>query len=149
MSCSYSVYPSGYPHLKTISIATFENNSVIYNLDEDLFIYLSSAFIQDGRLKIVSISPDCLLEGKIIDYSNDIYKFSNIDVEEYEVKILFSVSFTDLTRNSLILSRENFVLSETYSTSAIESEFKSEEEARQEIFRNLFDLVIKESLEAW
>jgi len=62
-SCSYTVYPSAYPHLKTITVSQFGNNTTEYDLDGIVFNELSDHFIQDGRLKIVGIAPDCRLEG--------------------------------------------------------------------------------------
>lgn len=149
ISCSYTVYPSGYPHLKTITVTAFENRTTQYNLDEDLLNALSSQFIQDGRLKLVTLSPDCRLEGKILDYSNKIYKYSDEAVEQYEVKIFFALEFTDLVKNTLILNKESIILSETYSETDPNSEFQNESEAQQKIFEDLFDLIIKDTLEAW
>ena len=149
LSCSYTVYPSSYPHLKTITISQFENKTTEYELDDILFNELSSHFLQDGRLKIVGVAPDCRLEGEIIDYSNDIYKYSDTGVEEYEVKILFKVVLTDLVKNQIIFNRDGIILEENYSSDDENSEFRSEEEAQLEIIKDLFDLIIRDSLEAW
>jgi hypothetical protein len=135
--------------LKTISISQFENKTTEYELDDILFNELSSYFLQDGRLKIVGLAPDCRLEGEIIDYSNDIYKYSNTGVDEYEVKILFKIVLTDLVKNQIILNRDGIILQENYSADDENSEFRSEEEAQLEIIKDLFDLIIRDSLEAW
>jgi hypothetical protein len=57
-SCSYSVYSSGYPHLKSISIIPFVNHTTEYDLDDALLVDLSENFERDGRLNIVGLSPD-------------------------------------------------------------------------------------------
>ncbi len=149
MACSYSVYTTGFPHLKTIAILPFENNTTEYNLEEVIFNNLTNYFESDGRLKIVSISPDCQLEGQILDYSNKILTYAGSDVDEYEVRVLFSITFTDLKKNNIIWQDKALIISETYSSSDETSEFSTEEEAQNEIIKDMFDIIIKESLEEW
>lgn len=148
-SCSYSVYSTGYPHLKTVSVQQFENRSAEFVIEENLQQMLVDNFQTDGRLKIVTQSPDCQLEGSILDYSNKIKNISNTGVDEYEVKILFSINFSDLVQNKVILKKESIVLTESYSSSLEITEFTTEDEAREEIFQNLFDDVIINSLDNW
>jgi len=45
-ACSYSVHSNSYPHLKTIVILPFTNNTTEYNLEEDLLNELSNLFHQ-------------------------------------------------------------------------------------------------------
>jgi len=148
-SCSYSVYSTGYPHLKTVSVLQFENRSSEFVIEENLQQMLVDSFQKDGRLKIVTQSPDCQLEGIILDYSNTVNNISDTGVDEYVVKILFSLNFSDLVQNKIILKKESLVLTETYSSSLEITEFTTEEEARNEIFQNLFDDVIINSLDNW
>ncbi|MDO9577501.1 MAG: LPS assembly lipoprotein LptE [Candidatus Cloacimonadales bacterium] len=148
-ACTYSVYSSGFPHLKTISIKSFQNKTTEYNLEEDVFNKLSEKFSSDGRLSIVTISPDCLIEGEILDYSNDVLSFAGSTVDEYNVQILFSVTFTDLQKNEIIWQNKSLLLNETYSTSNPNITLKSEESAQQKIIDDLFDVIIKNSLEEW
>jgi len=148
-SCSYSIYTTSYPYLKTISILSFPNKTIKYGLEEDLLNDISDRFIRDGRLKIVSILPDCQLKGEILDYSNKIYTYGNEVVDEYEVKILFKVIFTDLKKNNIIWQNSSLSLSERYSSSDETSEFKTEEEAQKEIFKDLYETILKNSLEEW
>ncbi len=148
-ACSYSVYTSGFPHLKTISIQTFLNNTVEYDLEEEIQIELTNYFEKDGKLKIVTLSPDCQLEGEILDYSNKIFTYDAAGVEEYELKILFKVIFTDLKKNEIIWKNDALVLSETYSSSEETSEFSTEEEAQKEIYKDLFETIMKNSMEEW
>ncbi len=148
-ACSYSVYSSGYPHLKTIMIQPFVNNSTNYELDEIVFNSLSEQFNNDGRLKIVGLSPDCQLEGLILDYSNNIVTYGGADVDEYEVRILFKIVFSDLKKNNVIWQNNTIALSETYSSVSSTSNYSTEEEAQKKIIKDLFDLILRESLEEW
>jgi len=148
-SCSYSVYTNSYPYLKTINIRTFSNKTIKYELEENLLSALTDMFEKDGRLKIVDQNPDCRLEGEILDYSNKIFTYGNNRVDEYEVKILFKVIFTDLKKNKILYQSDSLVLSETYSESDDLSEFKTEEEAQNKIYQDLFETIMKETLEEW
>ncbi|MBN1948616.1 MAG: LptE family protein [Candidatus Cloacimonetes bacterium] len=148
--CSYSVYSSGYPHLKTITVNVFTNQTTQYNLEQDLLLDLSDRFLKDGRLQIVGISPDCQLEGEILDYTNKIWRYSETGVEEYEVRILFKVVFTDLVKNEIIYRHDTLSLREVYApNSDNEGDFTTEEAAQREIYRKLFETIIRISLDEW
>ncbi len=147
--CSYSVYTTGYPHLKTVLIFPVENQTSNYNLRDMVFNSLVNAYESDGRLKLVGLSPDCQIECTIMDYSNKIATYSGSSVDEYEVRILFDVVFTDLKKNQVIWKNSSLVLSERYSLSDENSQFASEEDAQEEITNKLFDTIMKNTLEEW
>lgn len=147
--CSYSVYTTGLPHLKTIRIQTFENKTDEYDLSEDLLNYLSDNFERDGRLKLVELEPDCILAGEILDYTEKIYTYKEEDIEEYEVKILFKVRFKDVNNNEDIWSNDALILKERYADDSEYTEINSEEEAQQEIFKELYETILRNTLEEW
>lgn len=147
--CSYSVHTNAFPHLKNIQVEVFKNHSMEYGLEEEMNTSLTNQFNSDGRLAIVTENPDALLEGEIRDYSDKIYSFDETGAEEYQVKIMFKISFTDLVRNEEIWSNENLILSEKYSAINELIEAKTEEEAREKIMENLFETILKNTLEEW
>ncbi|HPK41005.1 MAG TPA: LptE family protein [Candidatus Cloacimonadota bacterium] len=149
--CSYSVYTSEYPHLKTILVQPFENKTVEYTLGQDAQNSLVNAFMKDGRLKINTQNPDAELRGEILDFRKRIFSYDNAgSVEEYQIQILFSVTFYDLKLNNEIYANKNLLLTRTYNPSSdnINVE-KTEEEAINKILSNLFDDIIKNTLENW
>jgi len=148
-SCSYSVYSNSLPHLKTIAIERFENKSDQFDLEEELWNYLNSEYNSDGRLRVVSLSPDCMLEGVIMDYSRKIDTYDESGIEEYNVKFLFRLSFKDMTTGEVIWEKDSLILSEVYSETNDESEYHSEEEAREAVYEKLFNDVMKNTLEQW
>ncbi|MFO7895727.1 MAG: LPS assembly lipoprotein LptE [Candidatus Cloacimonadales bacterium] len=148
VGCTYSVYSSGLPHLKTISIEEFENETEQYELEVSLIESLSREFMRDGRLRLVDLEPDCLLEGKILDYSNKLATYGSTGIDEYEVRILYAVTFTDLVENKEIYKSSSLVLTKIYSNSET-AEIKSEEDAISEIEQDLFERIMRESLEDW
>ncbi len=148
-SCSYSVYTTGYPHLKTIQVLPLENLTNNYELRDLVFNMLTDSYESDGRLKLVSLSPDCQLECSILDYSNKILTYSGSTIDEYEVRVLFLVTLTDLVKNQVIWSNSQLLLSENYSQSLENNKFTSEIEAQEEIIVKLFDTLMKNTLEEW
>jgi hypothetical protein len=150
--CSYSVYSNAYPYLKTILIHPFPNKTVEYALADDLLNSLNSKFQQDARLRPVSLSPDCQLEGSILDFQEKVFSYDeNNSVEEYQVQILFSITLTDLVKNQVIYENKSLLITERYAAreGVTTTRFKSKQEAEQEIFQRLFDEILKHSLESW
>ncbi len=151
LGCTYSLRMNQYPHLRDVMVASFENDTVELYLEEDLRSSLISFFQQDGRLRIAYENPDSRIEGRLLEYSDTIYGY-DIDqtVEEYQVRLVMSITFTDLVRNEVIWENKSLSLTERYSSRATETvEFMSEEEARDEIYEELFRIIIRNSLEAW
>ncbi|MCF7918611.1 MAG: hypothetical protein K9N06_01705 [Candidatus Cloacimonetes bacterium] len=147
--CAYSVYSNSLPHLKTIAISSFENKSGEFELEENIQDFLLNRFDKDGRLRVVTLAPDCILEGTIMDYSRKIDTYDETGIEEYAVKILFRLKFTDLTVNEIIWEKDSLILTEVYSENSEAAEFQSEEEAREAIYEKLFAEFMKNTLEQW
>jgi len=149
--CSYSVYTSEYPHLKTIQVIPFENKTSEYYLSQDSQNELVRLFISDGRLKINTQNPDCTLKGSILDYKKKIYSYDNSgNIKEYQVSILFTLEFYDIKYAKIIYESKSLVLSRTYTpNSNSENILKTKEEAVNKIYSDLFDNIIKNTLESW
>ncbi|MCB5230262.1 MAG: LPS assembly lipoprotein LptE [Candidatus Cloacimonas sp.] len=149
--CSYSVRLNQLPHLRDVAISPFENETLELYLEEELRTSLITSFRQDGRLRITYDNPDSKIEGKLIEYSNTIYGYDiDKNIEEYQVRLQMSLIFTDLVRNEVIYENKALSLVEYYSPSSVESvRLKSEEEAVKEIFKELFQVIVRNSLEAW
>jgi hypothetical protein len=67
--CFYSVYSNVFPHLKKIRVLAFENRSSEFALGEQLLTGLNREIRSDGRLKPVTVDPDCSLEGSILSFT--------------------------------------------------------------------------------
>jgi hypothetical protein len=150
--CSYSVHSTAYPNLKKILIQPFENKTAEYYLGDDLLVSLNNSFREDGRLRPVTISPDCQLEGTILDFSNLAFSYDQSNnVQEFQVKILFSVTFTDLQKNQVIYENKSLLLSENYAPTPNEgtSSYRTKQEAEKQIYIDLFQAILKNSLESW
>jgi len=132
-------------------IVPFENDTIELFLEEELRNSIISSFQQDGRLRIAYDNPDSRIEGKILDYSSTIYGYSiDQNIEEYQVKLVMEITFTDLVRNEVIWENKSLMITERYAPQTTMSvKWQNEEEARNEIFKELFKVIIRNSLEAW
>ncbi len=152
-ACSYSFYLNSLPHLKDVQIKAFENSTAEYLLSEELLDYLSESFGSDNRLKVVNKNPDCIIEGKILDYSDDPDKYDmEENIQERKVSILFAIKFIDMENGKEIWSNDRLVITKSYiSDGAADDSDKpiDESEACEAIFEDLFDKLIKNTLEAW
>jgi len=152
-ACSYSVHMTQYPHLKTVRVMTFENRSTEYGIQEDLLSSLVSALQSDNQLKVVELSPDCTIDGVILDYKNEIYNYDENDVvTQYQVKMLVSITMTDLVKNEVLWQNEALLLTKAYQSANAQTDTavpQNEEEARQEIYSDLYDQLMKNTLQSW
>jgi hypothetical protein len=151
LGCSYSVRMNIYPHLRNVAIMPFEDRTLEIHLAEELRDSLISSFQRDGRLRISYEDPDSRIEGQIVEYENNIFGYDlDQNIEEYQVRLTVSLTFTDLVRNEVIWENKALMLSERYTPlSTEEVRFKTEEEALQELYKKLFETIIRNTLESW
>lgn len=149
--CSYSVYSNVYPHLKKIRVMPFENQSAEFGITEKVYNQLSLEFRNDGRLRVVTQQPDCLLEGSIISFEERVYSYDAANnVQDYQLRLSLSISFTDLIRNEVIYENQSLTIVEAYAVSAESTaKSKTKEEAIDELISTLFKTIIQNSLENW
>ncbi len=149
--CAYSVYSNAYPHLKKVRVEAFENQSSEFEIASTVLNQLSLEFRNDGRLKLVTQNPDCALEGNILSYTEDIYSYDAANqVQDYQLRLLVSVTFTDLINNSVLYENRNLQVSEIYKVSDESSaRWNTKAEAEEELIKGLFRIIVQNSLEAW
>ncbi len=96
------------PHLKTIAIPLFENNSAEPTIQRPFTEALRRAFITDGRLELVNdqAGADLVLTGALTQYSINAVAFNNVDVAiEYWVYISANVKVMDRVNNRVYLKQ--------------------------------------------
>jgi hypothetical protein len=149
--CSYSVYSNAYPHLKKVAVRAFENRSADYDLGDKLLNGLSQEFANDGRLKLVTQQPDCTLEGSINSFEENIYSYDAANnVQDYQLRLVCSVTFTDLINNQVIWENKALQVTCNYAVSeGSTAQFSSKEEATDELISLLFKAIIQNTLETW
>jgi hypothetical protein len=150
-SCFYSVYSNAYPHLKKIRVLAFENQSSEFDLGEVLLTRLNTEIRNDGRLKLVTVDPDCALEGSVISFTEKVYSYDSANqVLDYQLQMNVSVTFTDLVNNQVLYENKNLSLSELYAyAEGGTAKYKTKKEAIDELIAKLYRTVLQNSLESW
>ncbi len=150
-SCHYSVYSNAYPHLRKIRILAFENRTSEYGLGDKLLNYLNREIREDGRLKLVTEDPDCTLEGAILSFSENVYSYDAANqVQDYQVKMVVSVTFTDLINNTVLYQNSGLTVTELYAVGeGGTAKFYTKEEAVEELISKLYKTILQNSIEGW
>ncbi len=149
--CFYSVYSNAYPHLKKVRVLAFENRSSEFTLGDITLTGLNREIRNDGRLKLVTKEPDCTLEGTILSFSEKIYSYDAANqVQDYQVQMSVSITFTDLVNNKVVYENKNLTVSELYAAAeGGTAKFGTKEEAINELIVKLYQNILQNSLESW
>lgn len=152
----YSFYSRANPHLKTVMISEFENNSEQYDLPELITTDLTEKFISDNRLKVMSDNADMEVKGSVLSYDKTVFSYDiQEDPKEWQITIQFSIEIKDMTKNSTIWQNKNLSLSTVYGNPENGPEKESdvenytEEDAQREIIYDLCDIILSNSVEQW
>lgn len=152
----YSFYARANPHLKTVMISEFENNSDRYDLPELITTYLTEGFISDNRLKVMADGADMDVNGSVLSYDKTVFSYDiQEEPQEWQITIRFSIEVKDMTKNSTIWRNKNLSLSAIYSNPKNVPETESdienltEEDACREIIYALYDIILGNSVEGW
>ena len=152
----YSFYSRANPHLKTVMISEFENNSEQYDLPELITTDLTEKFISDNRLKVMSDNADMEVKGSVLSYDKTVFSYDvQENPQEWQITIRFSIEIKDMTKNSTIWQNKNLSLSAVYGNPENEPEKESdvenytEEDAQREIIYDLCDIILSNSVEQW
>ncbi len=130
-SCGYRLTGTGNqlpPHIKTLSIPVFKNETNQPELHRNLTDAVREAFLNDGRVKIVpQRSSDLLVKGSLNYYDVRAIAFDSNDVAtQYWVKIGIEIKAYDQVKDKLYL-KDNFRTRWDYS---VDANVASSEDAR-------------------
>ncbi|MGC9337436.1 MAG: LPS assembly lipoprotein LptE [Candidatus Cloacimonadia bacterium] len=156
-SCShYSFYQRSNPHLQTVMIPEFKNNSERYELSEVVTDNLTRYFIEDRRLKVKPSDADMEVIGTIISYDESVYSYTMSEEPlEWQITIQFSIEVIDRVKDKNLWKADNLVLTALYADpnapadTSSETTNLSEEEAWEEVSYALADMILANSLEQW
>ena len=153
----YSFYTRSNPHLKTVMIAEFDNNTEQYELPGLVAEYLAEAFIEDNRLDVQGDDADMDIRGTVRSYHRIVNAYDMQENPlEWKVTIVFQIEAKDMVRDEVIWQNNNLSLSALYGTgTAAEEEdgqgieLFSEEDAQKSIIYELCDVILSNTIEQW
>ena len=152
-SCGYSTSTALLPpHLKTVAVPVFENETAEYTLERDITDAVIQRFVQDNHLRVVDErSADAVVRGKVTTYKNSVFGFSTANqAQEYRVTITCDVVFKDLVKNREIWSEPNLVKTANYYVVPVPGDSaKTELDGRKEAITKIADEIFARSVEGW
>jgi len=152
-SCAYSTSTANLPpHLRTISIPAFENQTSETSLQQELTDAVVNRFVTDNHLKVVDErSANSVLRGVIRSYRNSVFGISaDTRSEEYRVTIEVSVTFKDLVKNREVWKDEGLVKTSNYYVQTVPGqEAKTELDGRKAAIAKIADEILSCTVESW
>jgi len=151
--CGYTASPGLLPpHLKTIAIPVFENETGEYTLEQEITDAVVQDFVRDNHLRITDErTADCVIKGKVMSYRNGVFGISQAAVaEEYRVTIVVSVSFKDQVKNREIWHDDQLTKwSNYYVTPEPGAPALTELDGRKAAIVKIADEILSRSIESW
>lgn len=105
--CAYGIGGNLPSHLSTVRIPPFRSSVQEYGLEQELNSLFVEEMVSEGRLSVVTASPDAVIECVITGFFRTPYSYSSSEeIEEYKLEIRASLDFTDLVVDEAILADE-------------------------------------------
>ena len=148
----YSFSGSSLPsHIKTIAVPILENESLDYEVGNEVTTAITQRFIDDNRLKVVGEGrADCVLEGKIASYENKVYNYTaDQQAQDYIVVIRVSLALRDAVKNRKLWEQDPITVSAVYSVVSASAELTDETGARKKAIQDLAEDVLARTMEQW
>ncbi|MBC8525836.1 MAG: LptE family protein [Candidatus Cloacimonetes bacterium] len=155
---AYSFYTRSNPHLKTVMISEFENDSEQYSLPELITTYLTEYFIADNLLEVMGDNADMDVTGTIISYDKTVFSYDmQEEPKEWQITIHFSIKVKDLVKDNTIWETQDLTLRSIYGNPENKPEDESENDievytemgACRNIIDELGDIILSNTVEQW
>lgn len=142
------------PHIKKISIPTFENNTVYYGIEEKFTLRVTEEFLRDGRLEITrEENADAVLKGVITRYVLQPLAYSaDFVAEEYKLWIIFDLALYEKDKEEPLWEEKNlegiyrFLTPTSNKPGALTEEKATEEEAREKLWDYLARDILRRTI---
>lgn len=105
----YSTSGSLPPHIKTVAIPLFQNDTLEYGIDEELTDAVIDAFMADNTLKVVDQRrADCIIMGRIVEVRDDPFTYDEQEnVQSYKFRLFVNIRCEDLRRHRVLWEEEH------------------------------------------
>jgi len=106
-SCMYSFKGSLPPHIKSIAIPLFENQTAEYRINETITDLLTQEFMRENVLRLDDEkSADSVLEGAVTRITDSPYTYTEAEqVKDYRVTIGLKISWYDQVQDKVLLEK--------------------------------------------
>ncbi|MBN2017241.1 MAG: hypothetical protein JW794_03805 [Candidatus Cloacimonetes bacterium] len=153
----YSFYTRSNPHIKSVMITEFDNETEQYELQDLITQYLTEAFIDDNRLEVLGADANLDIRGVVRSYSMIVNAYDmQENPSEWKVTIIFQIEAKDMVQDKVIWNNNSLSLFALYGTGTQTEEndgqgieLFSEEEAQESIIYELSDVILSNTIEQW
>jgi hypothetical protein len=162
--CGYTTQSLLAPHVKTVYIDNFRSSIDITRetaygdhyriyrpgLERDLTKEVKDRFVFDGNVRVVNRKEeaDSFLTGEIIDLRKEPLQYTdNRAVDEYRVKLIINMKFTDLTTDTVLFDEKNVAGEDSYTLSGAFT--GSESTTIQGAIEDLARRIVEKVIEGW
>ncbi|MCF7805610.1 MAG: hypothetical protein K9N46_16640 [Candidatus Marinimicrobia bacterium] len=105
--CMYSFKGSLPPHIRSIAIPLFENQTAEYQINETITDLLTQQFLEENVLRVEDEeTADSILEGTVTSISDSPYTYDEAEqVQDYRVSISLKVTWYDVEQDKVRLDQ--------------------------------------------
>ncbi len=139
------------PHIKTISVKTFENKTNVFGLEELLRFELNNELLKDGRFNITNEidKSDGYINGEIVYYILQPVAYGeNFEPQQYKLRLIVNISFVDRI-NNVILWKEPNIEEVLFFSAATLPGGLTEEEAKKTVVANMARKIYLRTIEGF
>ena len=133
--CGYHFVGGGSlpPHIKTIAIPLFANQTQEQGVEEILTRALINEFITGGKLKLVEASrADARLTGRIVSYTRTATQFNaSNQVIQYKLTVGVNMKLEDLINQKILWEAQNLTEDEDFNVSPAISPIELDDRERR------------------
>jgi len=151
LSCGpYTFNPNLPGHIKSVAIPIFKNPRTFkYGLERKITTALVDAFVRDGTLDVAAeAQADAKLTGEVVSYKKEALSYDVTEsVKEYNLVVVVSVSFIDLTTGQVLYQDPNIYQAVSYY--AVGPRAETEDEALERLAEELARKIVKRTLQGW
>lgn len=138
------------PHIRTLAIPVFDNETTEFGIPEDITDALITEFTKDNSLKIVDQrTADSMLNGTIVSIREQAGAY-NVSEQVKEIKVFVSIQakFEDLKKNQ-VLWEEQITQWGTYRPDDPTSGNSTRQEAIQEALTKIVADIFNKTISNW
>jgi hypothetical protein len=136
------------PHLKTVDIPLFANQSLIPGVAEEITDALTQKIVSMNLLRIASGRGDATIRGRVVEYTNTPRTYGTsgarqVTVSEYIVRITADIEFVDNKSNA------NLFKGRVTGEGIYSFQTQTEADGRKTAEKDVVEQVLQKSVQSW
>jgi hypothetical protein len=151
-SCGYSLSSKSNPHISTVAVPLFENETLEKGIEEILTQEIIDVLQENRQLQLTDEKrSDSVIYGTIIEYKRTPYSYdSNENVQQYKIEIIARVEYEDRKNQKTLWSQPRMLGWGTYFAVPVDGQQVEEEvDAQQRAVEKLAEDIKTKTVEGW